>query len=281
MKAILLLSGVVIALLLWGPSVQAQDEEQRNPIYKQLAEQGRMTISSPWCGSQSKANGLKVIGHSVQGNAIGAFFWGHGNSYVYILGVIHGNESNSNQLVERTRELLEQNYNQKNRAVTFIMIPCLNPDGMYSNCRTNANNVDLNRNFPIWGLSDQAKLNCYSKSSLEPLQPEILALLQLCIKYPPGLIYSIHQPLNLINYDGPAGTIALDIQRINGMRIIPNIGYGTLGSLGEYFGKLKRVPVITIELPQTGKGKDWEELLHYNAEAIIYSSLNWLARHTK
>ena len=43
MKAILLISGVVIALLLSGPSAQAQDMEQDNPIYKELAAQDRMT----------------------------------------------------------------------------------------------------------------------------------------------------------------------------------------------------------------------------------------------
>ena len=43
MKTILLISGVVIALLLSGPSAQAQDMEQDNPIYKELAEQDRMT----------------------------------------------------------------------------------------------------------------------------------------------------------------------------------------------------------------------------------------------
>jgi lipoprotein-anchoring transpeptidase ErfK/SrfK len=43
MKAILLLSGAVISLLLWSPSGRAQDMEQDNPIYKELAEQGRMT----------------------------------------------------------------------------------------------------------------------------------------------------------------------------------------------------------------------------------------------
>jgi lipoprotein-anchoring transpeptidase ErfK/SrfK len=42
MKTILLLSCVVIALLLWGLSAQAQDMEQDNPIYKELAEQHRM-----------------------------------------------------------------------------------------------------------------------------------------------------------------------------------------------------------------------------------------------
>jgi murein peptide amidase A len=103
----------------------------------------------------------------------------------------------------------------------------------------------------------------------------------LCKTYQPALIYSIHQPRNLINYDGPAATIALDIQSINGMRIIADIGYATTGSLGKYFGTLKRVPVITLELPHTGKGKAWEALLYRNAEGIIYSALNWLVRHAK
>jgi lipoprotein-anchoring transpeptidase ErfK/SrfK len=43
MKAIFYLSGAVIALLIWSPSVRAQGMEQKNPIYEELAEQGRMT----------------------------------------------------------------------------------------------------------------------------------------------------------------------------------------------------------------------------------------------
>src|SRR5271157_2712125 len=43
MKAIILLTVVVISLSLWSPSVQAQDMGQNNPIYKELAEQKRMT----------------------------------------------------------------------------------------------------------------------------------------------------------------------------------------------------------------------------------------------
>jgi lipoprotein-anchoring transpeptidase ErfK/SrfK len=42
MKRILLLSGAVLSLLLWAPLVQAQSLE-RSPIYRELAEQERMT----------------------------------------------------------------------------------------------------------------------------------------------------------------------------------------------------------------------------------------------
>jgi lipoprotein-anchoring transpeptidase ErfK/SrfK len=43
MRAMILLSSIVISMLLWSPSVRAQDMEKSNPIYKELAEQGRMT----------------------------------------------------------------------------------------------------------------------------------------------------------------------------------------------------------------------------------------------
>jgi lipoprotein-anchoring transpeptidase ErfK/SrfK len=43
MKTILFLSGAIISLLLWSPAVRAQGMEQNNPIYQELAEQGKMT----------------------------------------------------------------------------------------------------------------------------------------------------------------------------------------------------------------------------------------------
>ena len=43
MKAIWLLSAAIISLLLWSPAAQAQGLEQNNPIYQELAAQGRLT----------------------------------------------------------------------------------------------------------------------------------------------------------------------------------------------------------------------------------------------
>jgi lipoprotein-anchoring transpeptidase ErfK/SrfK len=43
MKAIFLLGSAVISLFLWSPSVSAQGLDQNNPIYRELAEQGRLT----------------------------------------------------------------------------------------------------------------------------------------------------------------------------------------------------------------------------------------------
>ena len=43
------------------------------------------------------------------------------------------------------------------KANTPLFIPCLNPDGMSKNTRTNSNGVDLNRNFPTknWGRTKE------------------------------------------------------------------------------------------------------------------------------
>ena len=43
MKVKFLLSGAVISLFLWSSAVLAQGMEKNNPIYKELAEQGKMT----------------------------------------------------------------------------------------------------------------------------------------------------------------------------------------------------------------------------------------------
>jgi lipoprotein-anchoring transpeptidase ErfK/SrfK len=43
MKAIILLIGALISLLIWSPAVPAQDLEKNNPLYQELADQGRLT----------------------------------------------------------------------------------------------------------------------------------------------------------------------------------------------------------------------------------------------
>src|SRR3974390_2362360 len=43
MKVIYLLCGAVILFSLWSPSLQAQCLDRNNPIYKELADTGRMT----------------------------------------------------------------------------------------------------------------------------------------------------------------------------------------------------------------------------------------------
>ena len=64
-----------------------------------------------------------------------------GNDYhknILIVGVVHGDEPQGKYLIEKYQE----------KETPLLFIPCLNPDGLSANTRTNANGVDLNRNFP-------------------------------------------------------------------------------------------------------------------------------------
>src|SRR5699024_4055285 len=68
---------------------------------------------------------------------------------ILVIGVFHGDEPQGKFLIEQ--------YLKENNDTRLLFIPCLNPDGMAQNTRTNANGVDLNRNFPTqnWELTER------------------------------------------------------------------------------------------------------------------------------
>ena len=63
-----------------------------------------------------------------------------GKGKTLIIGVFHGDEPQGKYLIDE--------YLKINNAEGLLFIPCLNPDGLQLGKRTNANGVDLNRNFP-------------------------------------------------------------------------------------------------------------------------------------
>jgi hypothetical protein len=97
---------------------------------------------------------LVRIGKSVLGRDINATRFGNGSRYIVIDASIHGNEKNPTAAVLRLLEVIQENYEangywrNKLNEVSVIVIPILNPDGYVSNTRYNANNKDLNDQFP-------------------------------------------------------------------------------------------------------------------------------------
>jgi protein MpaA len=63
---------------------------------------------------------------------------------------MHGNEKSSVHTLTSFIEDLERNSSNIPENKTVIVIPNSNPDGFVASTRTNANNVDLNRNFPAY-----------------------------------------------------------------------------------------------------------------------------------
>ncbi len=89
----------------------------------------------------------QVIGQSVQGRDIVAHRAGDGPLKVVLVGNIHGAyEANTHILVQQLLAHFQAHPEQVPPRVSLWFIPTMNPDGLATGHRWNANDVDLNRN---------------------------------------------------------------------------------------------------------------------------------------
>ncbi|MES2630827.1 MAG: M14 family metallopeptidase [Patescibacteria group bacterium] len=91
----------------------------------------------------------RTIGTSTKGRAIVAHTYGSGSKTILYTGSIHGNEHSSRLLMNAWMNELETSPGNIPAGTRIIVIPSVNPDGQAANTRTNARNVDLNRNFNV------------------------------------------------------------------------------------------------------------------------------------
>lgn len=168
---------------------------------------------------------------------------------VLIIGVFHGDEPQGKYLIEEY--IKKRGANKSN----LLFIPCLNPDGLQNNTRTNANGVDLNRNFPTlnWGEDTSGagdNSSDYYGGSSAASEIETQFLIDTIKKYSPSLVITLHAPYKIVNYDGPAEEIAQKISKIINYPVEASIGYPTPGSFGTYCGVERQIPTITLELDE-------------------------------
>lgn len=164
---------------------------------------------------------------------------------VLIIGVVHGDEPQGKFLIENYLE----SATLENFANRMLFIPCLNPDGLELKTRTNANGVDINRNFPTknWVESEKDEFFGGKKPSSEI---ETRFVEEIIEEFSPDLILTLHAPFKVVNFDGPAKEIAEKISEIIGYPTQSDIGYPTPGSLGTYAGIERNIPIITLELDE-------------------------------
>jgi len=187
---------------------------------------------------------------SVEGRDIYMLEFGKGDSTTIIFGGFHGDEMPGVELVHRFAEYLFL-YERNSLNCRVVIIPVLNPDGLVQAKRGNANNVDVNRNFPTenWDPGYRNGRNRYGSSPAS--EPETQAVIRLLEQYNPQRIVTIHTPLEVVNFDGPALKIAEEMASFNGYPVSSDIGYATPGSFGTYAGKDRKIPTITLELPNS------------------------------
>lgn len=174
---------------------------------------------------------------------------------VLVVGGTHGDEYSSISIVFRWMQILDVHHSG---LFHWIFIPLLNPDGLFleRSTRTNAMGVDINRNFPapLWreiGFKrwlEIAKMDPrYYPGTHPSSEPETKFLVDIIEAFQPDAIISIHAPLNLVDYDGP-GTPP---SQIGGLRLLRLGNFP--GTLGNYAGIVKRIPVVTLELASSGR----------------------------
>jgi murein peptide amidase A len=203
-----------------------------------------------------------VIGRSSEGRPIHCRVYGDGPDALMVIATIHGNEGAGTPLVEAFGEWLESHPDElAGRQV--VIIPVANPDGMAAGVRFNPRGIDLNRNFPAGNWQD-GDVNLHGETPLS--EPESRSVLRAIMQYFPHRIVSIHQPLECIDYDGPAKELAEAMGKSSPLPV-KKLG-GLPGSLGSFVGETLKKPIITLELPKE-TSDDPAELWKQYGESLV------------
>lgn len=158
------------------------------------------------------------IGQSVQGRPIMAERRGTpGGRVVLIIGVIHGDENDGLAIMQRLHQM------DVPTGVDLWLVDSMNPDGVANNARHNANQVDLNRNFPDdWGPIGAPGDGQYAGPSAAS-EPETQSMVGFISEIRPDLTMWYHQDL---------------------YRIAP--GRGRDGRIRQRYADLTGLPVVSI-----------------------------------
>ncbi|MBI3272484.1 MAG: DUF2817 domain-containing protein [Planctomycetes bacterium] len=207
-------------------------------------------------GSAGAAN--RVVGSSVEGRELRALEFGPGPETTLVFCGFHGDERPAERVgTALVRRLAEAEREGLLAGRRVVVVPAVNPDGRAAGRRTNARHVDLNRNFPTrdWGAG---RVNTrYEAGPYPGSEPETQAVMALVERYRPARILSIHSPLRMNNYDGPAGEgLARAMAAQNGYPVRSSIGYPTPGSFGTWAGLERGLPMVTLEVERGAAGTE-------------------------
>ncbi|MFZ6017841.1 MAG: DUF2817 domain-containing protein [Nitrospirota bacterium] len=213
-----------------------------------------------------------TIGFSVKKRPIEAIVIGSGEDVTLILAGVHGDEPEGTYVAEMLIKYLLSEENNRFERKKIIIIPQVNPDGLVSKIRGNANKVDINRNFPTRDWNPNARNKRYNLGQHPGSEPETQAIIRALQEFKPNKVISIHSPCYQINFDGPAVELAMEMASYNSYSVRPYIGYPTQGSLGTYAGKERAIPTITLELARVPKELAWFQNKEALIAAIYFSS---------
>ena len=212
---------------------------------------------------------VKLFGTSSKGLPIISYVFGKKGPVLLILGGVHGDEPEGNYIA---LGLLKKWMKSFPYQLQVTLIPCFNIEGSLTSQRQNQNQVDLNRNMPTQNWTADFTKERYRPGLSACSEPENKALVEWIKNYPVQLIISLHSWNPMINTNGNCQPEAQILAEMTGYEVNDYIGYPTPGSLGDYCGLERNIPVITYEAQ---KGDTIEEALLKHVPAIekaLYAS---------
>ena len=174
---------------------------------------------------------------------------------ILVIGGTHGDELTSVSIMFRWIEKLNRHHSGR---FHWHMVPMMNPDGVLKPeaTRTNENGVDLNRNLPSEDWESLAHKYWETKGSKSARkfpgdkaasEPEVQFLIDEINSFKPDAIIAVHAPYGIVDFDSHTLKTApksLGKLHLNLLGTYP-------GSLGNYAGINRNIPVITLELPHS------------------------------
>lgn len=273
---------------LFEPLGASRALEKRRAIVRFCAEVDRAYKRTGWNTSPCQSSPWTFVNRSEDGFPL--LYWEFTDEQAslqsrsrlqttLILGGVHPDELTPIHLAFAFAEALRQDPSiYRNSRV--IVAPLVNPDGFFVSPprRTNANGIDLNRNFATADWWNRASELWRTRRRADPRHFPGLApnteegtrfQAALVAEFEPDKILSIHAPLGFLDYDGPgeeklarslspnevrAMELADEISRSSNNYRIMNYRFFP-GSLGNFAGNDRRIPTITVELDSTDPGR--------------------------
>ncbi len=244
--------------------------------HQPAAPEPEVIITAPESAVEKTTN--QVIGKSVEGRVIETYTYGTGSTTLLFVGGVHGGyEWNSTLLAYEFIDQLENETIVIPNNLKIIVIPTLNPDGLYSvtgkegrfliadisegkgtvgQGRFNANDVDLNRNFDCkWQPTSNWRGQIVNAGDKAFSEPEAATLRDFVLATNPTAVVFWHSQANAV-YASECETGILpetlavmnayagaaDYQAVQSFDAYPVSGdaEGWLASIG--------IPAVTVEL---------------------------------
>lgn len=205
---------------------------------------------------------VKLFGSSSKGLPIISYCFGGQGPVLLILAGVHGDEPEGNYIA---LGLLKKWLTSFPYQLQVTLVPCFNIEGSLTAQRQNHNQVDLNRNMPTKNWTAEWEKERYRPGHSACSEPENKALVAWIKEHPVELIISLHSWKPMINTNGNCQPEAQILADMTGYEVKDYIGYPTPGSLGDYCGLERNIPVITYEAE---KGNSVETALLKHVPAI-------------